>query len=308
MNSASINNISRNQSINPAAVTQSDRMSLTIFFALAIHAILILGISFDLMDSGNDVITTMEITLVHQRSTEEPEDADYLAQENQLGGGTQQSKSRPSSPFSNPLPIPEKGFAPNSRQAMAPPPIKKTQKQTEVMSVDQSERRVASKKLKEETPFTTKSITAAQLFERSQQIAKLSAEINKLKEAYQQTPRRTLVDGINAKEYRFASYMDAWRAKIERIGNLNYPQIVTRKSLSGKLLLKVDINPDGSIHAAKILRSSGYRELDQAALRIVNMAAPFPPLSKAIQKDTDILEIVRVWRFQQGSRLQTSVQ
>ena len=303
-----MNSISSNQNINPTAVTQSDRMSLTIFFALAIHAILILGISFDLMDINNDAITTMEITLVHQRSNEEPEKADYLAQANQLGGGTQQSKSRPSSPFSNPLPIPDKGFAPNSRQAMAPPPIKKNQKQTEIMSVDQSKRRVESKKLKEETPFTTKSLTAAQLFERSQQIAKLSAEINKLKEAYQQTPKHTWVHGANAKKYRFASYMDAWRAKVERIGNLNYPAIVTRKKLAGSLLLDVAINPDGSIHSARITRSSGYRELDQAALRIVNMAAPFPPLTKDILKDTDILHIPRVWRFQQGSHLQTSVQ
>ena len=294
--------------INPVAVTQSDRMSLTVFFALAIHAILILGISFDLMDSNSDVITTMEITLVHQRSTEEPDEADYLAQANQLGGGTQQSKSRPSSPFSNPLPIPEKGFAPNSRQAMTPPHFKEAQKQTEIMSVDQSNQRINSQQFKEETPVTTKTLTAAQLFERSQQIAKLSAEINKLKEAYQQTPKHTWVHGANAKKYRFASYMDAWRAKVERIGNLNYPQLVKRNKLTGSLLLDVAINPDGSIHSARITRSSGYRELDQAALRIVNMSAPFPPLTKDILKDTDVLHIPRVWRFQQGSRLQTSVQ
>lgn len=296
------------QTMNSAAVTQSDRMSLTIFFALAIHAILILGISFDLMDSNSDVITTMEITLVNQHSIEEPEKADYLAQANQLGGGTQQSKSRPSSPFSNPLPIPEEGFAPNSRQAMSPPPIKQTQKQTEIMSVDKSNQHVSSQELKEETPVTTKSLTAAQLFERSQQIAKLSAEINKLKEAYQQTPKHTWVHGANAKKYRFASYMDAWRAKVERIGNMNYPEIVARKNLTGNLLLDVAINPDGSIHSARVSRSSGYRELDQAALRIVNMSAPFPPLTKDILKDTDVLHIPRVWRFQNGSRLQTSVQ
>ena len=294
--------------MNPVTVTQSDRMSMTIFFALAIHAILILGISFDLMDNSNDVITTMEVTLVHQRSNEEPEEADYLAQENQLGGGSQQSKSRPSSPFSNPLPIPEKGFAPNSRRAMTPPHIKEAKKQTEIMSVDQADLKTSEQKLKEESTVTTKSLTAAQLFERSQQIAKLSAEINKLKEAYQQTPKHTWVHGANAKKYRFASYMDAWRAKVERIGNLNYPAIVTRKKLTGSLLLDVAINPDGTIRSARITRSSGYRELDQAALRIVNMAAPFPPLTKEILKDTDVLHIPRVWRFQQGSRLDTSVQ
>jgi len=294
------------QTINPVSVTQSDRMSLTIFFALAIHAILILGISFDLMDNNSDVITTMEVTLVHQRSIEAPEEADYLAQANQLGGGTQQEKSRPSSPFSNPLPTLEEGYAPNSRRAMSPPPVKKAQKQTEIMSVEQSTQRTNSQKLKEETSIDIKSLTAAQLFERSQQIAKLSAEINKLKTAYQQTPKHTWVHGANAKQYRFASYMDAWRSKVERIGNLNYPAVVTRKRLTGSLLLDVAINPDGSINSAKITRSSGFPELDRAALRIVNMSAPFPPLTKDILKDTDILHIPRVWRFQQGSRLQTS--
>ena len=293
---------------NSATVTQSDRMSLTVFFALAIHAILILGISFDLMDNNDDVITTMEITLVHQRSNETPEEADYLAQENQLGGGTQQEKSRPSSPFSNPLPIPEKGYAPNSRQAMAPPPIKESQKQTEIMNVEESNLQINNEKLKEKTPLTTKSLNAAQLFERSQQIAKLSAEINKLKSAYQQTPKHTWVHGANAKKYRFASYMDAWRAKVERVGNMNYPALVTRKKITGSLLLDVAINPDGSIHSARVTRSSGYSELDRAALRIVNMAAPYPPLTKDILKDTDVLHIPRVWRFQNGSRLQTSVQ
>jgi len=296
------------QTINPAAVTQSDRMSLTIFFAIAVHAILILGISFDLMDNSNDVITTMEVTLVHQQSNEEPEKADYLAQANQLGGGTQQNKSRPSSPFSNDLPVPEEGFAPNSRRAMSPPKIEKAQKQNEIMSVDHANQKVRSQELKEETEINTKSLTAAQLFERSQQIAKLSAEINKLKEAYQQTPKHTWVHGANAKKYRFASYMDAWRAKVERIGNINYPALVARKKLTGNLLLDVAINPDGSIHSARVTRSSGYRELDQAALRIVNMSAPFPPLTRDILEDTDVLHIPRIWRFQNGSRLQTSTQ
>ncbi len=283
-------------------------MSLTIFFAIAFHAIIILGVSFNLMDSNDDIITTMEVTLVNQRSDDEPEDAEYLAQVNQIGGGKQQNKSRPSSPFSNESPLPEQGFAPDSRRAISPPPLKQTEKQTELMSVEQSRLKENSTKNQEENPLKVKTLTAAQLFERSQQIARLSAEINRLKQAYQQTPKHTWVHGANAKQYRFASYMDAWRAKVERIGNLNYPAIVTRKKINGSLLLDVAINPDGTVNSARIIRSSGYPELDQAALRIVNMAAPFPPLTKDILKDTDVLHIPRVWRFQYGSRMRTSVQ
>ena len=260
------------------------------------------------MDSNDDIITTMEVTLVNQRSDDEPEDAEYLAQVNQIGGGKQQNKSRPSSPFSNESPLPEQGFAPDSRRAISPPPLKQTEKQTELMSVEQSRLKENSTKNREENPLKVKTLTAAQLFERSQQIARLSAEINRLKQAYQQTPKHTWVHGANAKQYRFASYMDAWRAKVERIGNLNYPAIVTRKKINGSLLLDVAINPDGTVNSARIIRSSGYPELDQAALRIVNMAAPFPPLTKDILKDTDVLHIPRVWRFQYGSRMRTSVQ
>lgn len=291
-----------------SVVSQSDRISMVVFFAIAIHAIIILGISFDLMDNNNDVIITQEITLVNQHSDEAPEEADYLANENQLGGGTQQNKSQPSNPFTNDAPSTEKGFAPNSRRAVSPPPLKQTVKQTEVMQVDKASQKTASEKTKDKMPVTTKSLNVAQLFERSQQIAKISAEIDKLQETFQKIPKRTWLQGANAKKYRFANYLDAWKNKVERIGNLNYPDVIAREKLSGSLLVIVAINPDGSIYSAYVKRSSGYPELDQAALRIVNMAAPFPPLTKEILKDTEVLYIPRVWRFSHGNRLQTSTQ
>lgn len=287
-----------------ANVTQGDRFSLTIFFALAVHAILILGVSFDLIDNSADTLSTMEITLVNNRSEEEPEKADYLAQANQLGGGNQQDKIRPSSPFSNPLPTPDKGFAPQSRDDMSPPKLQETEQQQQVMTVDNSPQQVDTAK-ESPSPISTTSITASQLFERSQEIARLSAEINRLKQAYQQTPKHTYVHGANAKAYRFASYMDAWRAKVERIGNMNYPEAAVKNNLTGTLLLDVAINPDGSVHSTRVLRSSGYPVLDKAAIRIVNLAAPYPPLTKDILQDTDILHIPRVWRFRSDSRLQT---
>lgn len=290
------------------SVTQGDRMSLTVFFALALHAIIILGVSFDLIDNNDDIITTMEITLVHQKSDEAPEEADYLAQANQLGGGNQQEKSRPSSPFSNPVPNESQGFAPNSRREMSLPKINLTEKQQEILTAEQARQKIESNPLKEETPIKTNSVKAAQLFEQSQQIEKLSAEINKLKEAFQQTPKHSWVRGANAKEYRFASYMDAWRARVESYGNRHYPSEVARKKLTGSLLLDVAINPDGTIHSTKILRTSGHPELDRAALRIVQQAAKYPPLTKEILKDTDILHIPRVWRFSSNSQFRTSVQ
>ena len=287
-------------------VTQSDRLSLTIFLALAFHAVIILGLTFDLIDPNLTALNTMEITLVHNKSDEAPDDADYLAQANQIGGGNTQEKMRDSSPFSNANPSQDEGFAPDSRKDFSPP-VQTSKPQEEFMTVDQARNKINSKALKEPLPIKKQDLTAAQLFERSkQQIARMAAEIKELKQTYQQTPQHTYMTGANAREYRFASYLEAWRAKVERIGNINYPAAAIHKNLNGKLLLDVAINPDGSLHAVKVLRSSGHKILDESAKRIVRLAAPYPPLTKDILQDTEIMHITRVWQFKSGSGLSTS--
>lgn len=284
-------------------VNNTDRFGLTLFIALALHAIIILGLSFDLSDADDaSTISTMEITLVHSRSREAPTDADYLAQSNQIGGGNMADKVRPSSPFSNPQPSPSEGFAPESRKSMSPPPMKKATPQDEVMTVTQGPRRIYTKPQVIPRPPQPKSPTAAQLFERSREVARLNTEIDRVKRATEQNPRHTYVIGANAREYRFASYLHAWRAKVERIGRLNYPQAAIRDRLSGSLLMDVGINHDGSIHSIKIRRSSGIETLDQASIKTVKLAAPFAPLPEDIRKETDVLHIpfVYIWELKGG--------
>jgi protein TonB len=293
----------------PISVTTGDRFSLTVFFALAMHAIIILGVSFNLVDETDpDSLSTMEITLVHNRAEEEPEDADYLAQANQLGGGNVEEKVRDSSPFSNTTPTQEQGIAPSSVRDMAPPPVPVKQAQEELMTVDKSRLKEASQPQHDPLPVPPENVTAAQLFERSQEIARLSAKIEQIKKSYAVTPRQTYVRGANAREFRFASYMDAWRTKVERLGNLNYPEEAVRHGISGALLMDVAINPDGSLHSVRVLRTSGHKVLDEAAVRIVKLAAPYPPLSEDILQDTDILHIPRVWQFESGGGLMTRAQ
>ncbi|MEJ2141169.1 MAG: energy transducer TonB [Gammaproteobacteria bacterium] len=290
-----------------SVVTQSDRFSLTVFLALAFHAVVILGITFDLFDPEASALNTMEVTLVHNKSDDAPEDADYLAQANQKGGGNIKEKVRDSSPFSNPVPTSEKGFAPHSRLDFSPP-VQDSKPQEEFMTVERAKKKTRSKPLEEPLPVEKKTVTAAQLFERSQQIARMAAELKELKQAYQQAPYHTYMTGANAREYRFASYLDAWRAKVEKYGNINYPSEAIYRNLNGRLLLDVAINADGSVHSVKVLRTSGHRVLDEAAKRIVRGAAPYPPLTKDILQDTHILHIPRVWTFKSGSGLTTSLQ
>ncbi len=288
-------------------VSYNDRLGVMLFFAMAMHAIIILGVSFNLEDlSDPKKLDTMEITLVHSQTDEAPDDADYLAQANQLGAGNTDEKVRASSPFSNPLPTPDKGFAPHTRQDMAPPKADKEKFQREALTVTDSRSRIHSKPEKIPLPHETSEITAAQLFERSSEIARLSAEINRLKKTFARNPRQRWLTGANAKKYQYANYLDAWRAKVERIGNISYPQDALRKNITGSLLLDVAINPDGSLHSIKVLRSSGHKVLDRAAKRIVRMASPFAPLPKEILKETDILHIPRVWQFKNEKGLFTS--
>ncbi|MDH5485594.1 MAG: energy transducer TonB [Gammaproteobacteria bacterium] len=291
-------------------ITSSDRLSMTLFFALAFHAIVILGVSFDLSDDmNNPPLTTMEITLVQNHSEEAPEDADYLAQANQMGGGNIEEKVHDQSPFSNPEPTPNDGFAPAGAEFISPPAPQPKPAQQEILSVLEAEQKTLSEPLTEPLPELPETVTAAQLLERSRQkIANMSAKINRLKKTYHVTPKRTYVRGANAREYRFASYLDAWRAKVERIGNLNYPEAALREKLDGRLLLDVAINPDGSLKDVRVLQSSGHKILDEAARRIVRLAAPFPPLTEDIKQDTDVLHIPRVWYFKSGVGLQTQSQ
>ena len=289
------------------SVHYSDRLGVMLFFAMALHAIFILGVSFSLEDAADPKqLETMEITLVQSQTDEAPEEADYLAQANQLGSGDTDEKVRASSPFSNPLPTPEQGFAPNTRDDITPPKADKEKFQREAMTVTQSKQRVFSKPEKIPLPHEANEVTAAQLFERSSEIARLTAEINQLKKTFAREPHHTYLSGANAKKYQFAAYLDAWRAKVERVGNMNYPKQAQDKRLSGNLLLDVAINPDGSLHSIKVLRSSGHPVLDRAAQRIVRMASPFAPLPKEIRKNTDVLHIPRVWQFKNDGGLLTS--
>jgi protein TonB len=137
---------------------------------------------------------------------------------------------------------------------------------------------------------------AADIMARSLEIARLEARISKRWNAYQERPRRRFV-GARTQEFRFARYIEDWRLKIERIGELNYPQTARDRRLYGTLVVTVSIRADGSLESVDINRSSGERILDRAAVRIVHLAAPYAAFPPDIAKDTDVLSITRTWQF-----------
>jgi protein TonB len=145
---------------------------------------------------------------------------------------------------------------------------------------------------------------AADIMSKSLEIARLEAQISKDWDAYQKRPRRRFL-GARAQEFRFARYIEDWRQKIERVGTLNYPEAAKNQKLYGSLQLTVSIKPDGSVDNIEVNRSSGQKVLDDAARRIVTLAAPYAAFPADIAKDTDILSITRTWTFTRADQLST---
>ena len=286
-------------------ISASDRLGLTLFFAAALHAIIILGVGFDadrLLPEEQPL--TLEVTLVHSQSEKAPDKADYLAQANQQGGGTMKEKMRPSSPLPNPRPsLEQDGDAPQNLPMQLPPPSTAQTEQPVLLAQNDSSQQWQQQD-EAPTPELLVTPSATELMQRSREIARLSAEIRQKQQAYARMPREKYISA-NTREFTEATYIDSWRQKVERIGNPNYPDEAKSKKLSGSLMLDVAIKPDGSLKSVRIVRSSGHRALDNGAIRIVRMASPFSPLPPEIRKKTDILHILRTWKVQDDYSLQT---
>lgn len=287
-------------------VTPADRLALTLCLAALLHALILLGIGFTAEDMIAPRYDTLEIVLVQQQSEQAPEQARLLAQANLEGGGEVSEQVTPSTPLPAPFPDNEARIAapppaPQPPATPAPPrPAAETAPQPQpakLLAADAVEAETApAAQAPPPRPPEQAAPSATALLSNSFKIAALSAEIKRKLEAQSERPKRKFISA-STREYRYASYMEAWRAKVERVGNLNYPEEARRRQLSGSLILDVALNPDGSINQITIRKSSGHKVLDDAADRIVRLAAPFAPFPDDIAAETDILHITRTWQF-----------
>jgi len=287
-------------------ISANDRLGMTLFLAVCLHALLILGVGFNIQSDKTDdqkPLPTMEITLVQSRDDKAPDKAKLLAQANQHGGGSEKEALRPGSPVDNPLPIPEQGRDASSQMEAAPHSPRRPDEQP-VLMVEQSDEHWQQPNNPNSQPLDT-DLTANRIQERKLELASISAEIRQLQEIYAQTSHEKTISA-NTREYKYAAYFDAWRAKVERIGNLNYPDEAKRGRISGSLLLDVAVRQDGSLRDVTVLHSSGHKVLDDAAVRIVRLAAPFAPFSEEVRKDYNLLHITYTWRFDSQGVMQAS--
>lgn len=273
-----------------------DRLGATLALSAILFGVLILGVGFAL-DPPAPVAPTLDVILTETRSETPPEDADFIAQANNQGGGDSDRAERPREEQLAPVPKPDEGLAPEPLVAQAPPPepepvprlLSTTGPSDQVLPAPEDQRETETEPLP----------TGQELVEQSLEMARLAAEIERRQQLLAKRPRRKFVSA-STKEYEYAAYLRAWVARVERVGNLNYPEEARSRGLSGRLVMTVAVRRDGSIENVLLNSSSGLGILDQAAMRIVRLAEPFPPLPETTER-VDVLHITRTWQFQNGN-------
>lgn len=275
-----------------------DRLGFAFCLALALHAAFILGINFNREDRAV-AAPRLEITLAQHRSEDAPEQANFLAQNNQEGSGTLEDKAmlttRELADFQDTT----------IREVTPQQQISSSQQQTAANALlttindssRQTTRSPSEQQQTEQTPLQSEDVATIQ---RSLEIASLEAKLDIQRQAYAKRPRIRRLTSVATRQSDDALYLHNWRAKIEAIGNQNYPEQAKQLQLYGDLRLVVSLLPNGDVYNVKILESSGHKILDQAAIRIVHLAAPYDPFPSRMQRDVDVLEIIRTWRFQKN--------
>jgi protein TonB len=285
-----------------ATVRPGDRLSFTVFLAVALHAALILGVTFTYVTSKPST-HTMEVTLAQQRAKRSPEKADFLAQFNQIGSGALEEKALMTAPT-------EAQFRDTEiRETSQDVPQRASykaveQKQTSITTTAMTDHKVTvDSEATETAPQKSEVKNKKSLQARALEIASLEARIDRQRQIYAKRPRIKRLTSLSTASSADAFYLNSWRRKIENVGNLNYPQKARKNKLYGSLRLMVAILPDGSLKEVELLESSGHQVLDNAAVRIVRLSAPYAPFPDGLRQSTDVLEIIRTWQFRKNSSL-----
>lgn len=260
--------------------------------SIVLHAVLLV-LQFSLPDgkASRQRDKGLDIVLVNAKHARSPKDPQALAQANMDGGGNSKDKAIPTTPL------------PPQDQTREGDALTEAQRRVEQLETQQRDLLKQAKSSRQASVDVTRpqenrdapKAIGVDLLDSNRAIARQEAVIDKNLREYAQKPRKAFI-GARTAEYRFAQYVEDWRQKIERVGTLNFPQDRNGK-LYGNLLIAVEISANGAIASAEIKRSSGNKALDNAAMRILQLAAPFAPFPAQIRKDVDVLVIARTWNF-----------
>jgi len=270
-----------------------ERLSFTIFLALAIHGMLIFGLTFD-SKQPSESAPSVTVTLATHSSTIAPENADFLAQSNQLGSGSEQNAKEITtdviSPFDS-ASINDTLLAKQQKRVVQAPD------NSRVITSLQSPIFVNNIKAEDGEKGDNSDEDANNINSVNAQITSLKAKLAKQRQAYAKIPRERVLTSVSTLASSEAEYLNQWTQRIESIGNAHFPKEALRQKITGKLRLQVVIKQDGTIREVNLMQPSGYKIFDDSALQIIHQAAPFAPLPAKIRKDYDHIVIIRTWHF-----------
>ena len=311
----------------------NNMLALFLGLSLAVHLLVVLGLRIEAPRPSQRKVSTLEVVVVRlpQPSPALPDMDSAATQVNQGGSGAEpRDATRPPEEIDAPPdPVPA-GIAALGLDPQEPPPEAVPEPTPEVVPgpttdalpeaappVPQPMRQDTEVRTTEERPTDPKTlpleparpqvspppVTAAQILaSRNQELTQLASREEERTSVFGNRPRRKAISS-STREYKYATYLEGWRRKVEQVGNLNYPEEARRKQLYGNLILRVAVRADGSVEQIQVLRSSGFPVLDQAATHIVELSAPFAPFPADIKADTDVLDITRTWQFQHNNRI-----
>ena len=291
--------------VNPVQITASDRLGFSIFVAAILHAIIILGLGFGLPFARDfNAASMLEVTMVLTKTHQEPTDAKHIASENQMASGSTNQENQPSAPFAGSSFTDSSGIAQIQKTQSTPLSSESSTPQDPVITQNQSTTNVFVEEAQDAFNHPLQN-SQDKISEQELELAKLVAELRQEENDYAKRPRVNYIDTLSAKTATEATYVHAWVEKVERIGNLNYPDEVRNQDLSGTLILSVLLNHDGTVELMEIRSSAGKSLLDEAAKRIVSFASPFQPFPADMRDSYDQLMITRTWLFGKDNTLLT---
>lgn len=282
----------------PAFLANLSTLSIALTISTLLHGTA-LSLHFTFPEASKKLQDrALDVILVNSRSASKPTDPQALAQANLDGGGNTDQDRRAATP----LPPTQKNQSGDQLEQMQRRVQELEARQRELLARASQARTRPQEQAAEPLPKTA-AATGFDLAEAARAMARMEGEISKNTEEYNKRPRKKFV-GARTSEYRFAQYIEDWRQKVERVGTLNYPE-AARGKLYGTLVLTVTLNREGEVLLVSIDSSSGHKVLDDAARRIVQLAAPYAPFPPAIREDTDQLVITRAWTFTRSDSLET---
>jgi len=308
--------------LNLSILKSMDTFGIAVAVSALVHIVVIVALNFEPPDlkKFTDRMPPLDVVLVNAKTKTAPTKADALAQANLDRGGNTDEKRQMKSALPAPKQkVTEFSVTPAEAKQAAKSAALQTEAERKEQKVAELEKQArelmtqlnAAKKVEssptkqaaapptdqgQQQTSVKKSLNNTDLMESSLEMARLEAQIAKQQDDYQKRPKRKFI-GARTQEYRFAVYVESWRQKVEKVGNLNYPEAARDLKLYGSLRMTVSIKADGSIETVEINQSSGSKVLDDAAKRIVELAAPYAPFPEDVRKDTDILSITRTWTF-----------